>query len=217
MMEQSKNIIVDYLEALVVALVLALFIRAFVVQAYTIPSGSMLDTLQIGDFLLVNKFSYGVKIPFTHKVIVNIGEPEHGDIVVFENPSDSGKDDYIKRVIGLPGDTVELRDRTLYRNGQKVDEPYVRAPLPGGLSHDKNNYGPITVPAESFFMMGDNRDDSFDSRAWGFVPRAKLRGKAWRIYWSWDSNAREVRWNRLGASMPSLSSPAPAAAAVQTN
>ncbi|WP_084650548.1 signal peptidase I [Desulfovibrio litoralis] len=204
-MEQSRNIIVDYIEALVIAVILALFIRAFIVQAYTIPSGSMKDTLLIGDFLLVNKFAYGIKIPFTNKTIINTGEPQHGDIIVFANPNDPDKEDYIKRVVGLPGDVLEMRDHVLYRNGEKVDESYLRELVPYGSTADKSNFASITVPPDSFFMMGDNRDESWDSRGWGFVPREKLIGKAWRIYWSWDKETSSVRWGRIGSSMQTLS------------
>jgi len=184
----------EYFEALIIALVLALFIRAFVVQAFKIPSGSMLPTLQIGDHLLVNKFIYGIKIPFTDKYIVQLKDPKRGDIIVFEYPRDPSKD-YIKRVIGTPGDTLEIRDKKVYINGEAIDEPY--AQYTGGPPQDtpRDNLGPLTVPENSYFVMGDNRDGSHDSRFWGFVERSEIKGRAFMIYWSFGGG---VRWNRIG-------------------
>ena len=190
-----QKLLKEYVEALVVALVLALIIRTFIVQAFKIPSESMVETLLVGDHLLVSKFSYDIKVPFIDKALIKTGDPEHGDVIVFEYPENRDLD-YIKRVIGLPGDTIELKDNVLYRNGQKVDEPYKRVepqPVPGS----KVNFGPITVPADKFFVMGDNRDHSQDSRYWGFVPREYIRGKAWVIYWSW-AGITDVRWGRIG-------------------
>ena len=183
----------EYAEAIIVALILALFIRTFLVQAFKIPSESMVDTLLVGDHLLVTKFAYDIKFPFVDKSIYKTGDPKHGDIIVFEYPEDRSMD-YIKRVIGVPGDTVELRGNVLYRNGQKVDEPYKKLdPFPG----DKADFGPVTVPPDSYFVMGDNRDHSLDSRYWGFVPREYIRGKALIIYFSW-SGPLNVRWTRIG-------------------
>ncbi len=184
----------EYGEALLWAVAFALIIRAFVVQAYTIPSGSMLQTVQIGDYVLVNKFVYGVKIPFTDRYIYRAGDPEVGDIIVFKYPEDTSID-YIKRVVGVPGDVLEMCDKQLFRNGQPVKEAYVQ--------HTRrftqyDNFGPIKVPADSYFVMGDNRDNSLDSRDWGFVPRNYIHGKAWRLYWSWDAQSHTPRWNRIG-------------------
>ena len=190
-----QKLLLEYLEALAVALVLAFVIRTFVVQAFKIPSGSMLDTLLIGDHLLVNKFLYGTHIPFTDKVIAPIEDPKHGDVIVFEFPEDTSKD-FIKRIIGVPGDVVEMKDKAVYRNGQKLDEPYVKHTDPG-IQPRRDNFGPVTVPPGKYFVMGDNRDESYDSRFWGFVDKDKIRGKAWVIYWSWDGPA-DIRWDRIG-------------------
>lgn len=190
-----QKMLLEYLEALAVALVLAFVIRTFVVQAFKIPSGSMLDTLLIGDHLLVNKFLYGTRIPFTDKSILPMKDPADGDVIVFEFPEDTSKD-FIKRVVGVPGDVLEMKDKVLYRNGQKLDEPYVKHTDPN-IQPRRDNFGPITVPAGKYFAMGDNRDESYDSRFWGFVGKDKIRGKAWVIYWSWDGPT-DIRWNRIG-------------------
>ncbi|WP_243362208.1 signal peptidase I [Fundidesulfovibrio terrae] len=190
-----QKLLKEYVEALAVALILALVIRSFVVQAFKIPSESMVETLLVGDHLLVSKFAYGVKLPFTDKTLVKTGDPERGDVIVFEYPENRDLD-YIKRIIGIPGDVIELKNNVLYRNGQKVDEPYKRVEanmVPG----TKSTYGPITVPEGQYFVMGDNRDHSQDSRYWGFVPREYIRGKAWVIYWSW-AGITDIRWNRVG-------------------
>jgi signal peptidase I len=187
----------EYAEALVWALALAFVIRTFVVQSFTIPSGSMLQTIQIGDYLLVNKFIYGVKIPFTHKYLFRGEDPKVGDIIVFEYPRDPDTD-YIKRVVGVPGDVLEMKDKKLYRNGQLVQEDYVQHTR---RYTEYDNFGPITVPADSYFAMGDNRDNSLDSRDWGFVPRSAIHGKAWPYYWSWDSSTNTPRWSRIGRSV----------------
>jgi signal peptidase I len=190
-----QKLLLEYLEALAVALVLAFVIRTFVVQAFKIPSGSMLDTLLIGDHLLVNKFLYGTRIPFTDKTILPVEEPGRGDVIVFEFPEDTSKD-FIKRIIGVPGDVIEMKDKAVLRNGEKLVEPYIKHTDPG-IQQRRDNFGPITVPAGRYFVMGDNRDESYDSRFWGFVDKEKIRGKAWVIYWSWDGPA-EIRWSRIG-------------------
>jgi signal peptidase I len=203
----SKSVIREYAEAIFIAVLLALFIRAFVVQAFKIPSGSMKPTLQIGDHILVNKFVYGIKIPFTDKELLPIGHPARQDIVVFRYPVDPSKD-FIKRVIGLPGDTVLIRDKIVFVNGQQLDEPYTtfsdKRILPAAAS-PRDNMNAITVPPSSLFVMGDNRDESYDSRFWKFVDMSQLKGKAFIIYWSWNSDGElawspemsYVRWNRL--------------------
>lgn len=193
---KQKNVIWEYSEILIVALVLAMIIRAFLVQAYKIPSGSMLETLQIGDYLLVTRFNYDIKIPFTDKSIVRTGDPEHGDIVVFRYPVDPDQN-YIKRVIGLPGDTIEIREKKVFRNGKLITEPYTQFSRPWSRIEGTDNFDRITVPEGHYFCMGDNRDDSADSREWGFVPRDNIQGKAWIIYWSWKSMT-DIRWNRIG-------------------
>ena len=190
----------ENIEAILVAIVIALFIRTFAVQAFKIPSGSMKQTLQIGDHILVNKFVYGVKIPYLRKNIIPLKKPKRGDIVVFKYPVDPNKD-FIKRVVGIPGDVIEIRDKKLHVNGQQVNHEYGVYTDPNVLAaHERprDNFGPITVPERSLFVMGDNRDESFDSRFWGFVDYKALNGKAFIIYWSWDKENFGVRWGRLG-------------------
>ena len=194
--EPQKSLFREYGEALIIALVLAFFIRTFLFQAFTIPSGSMLETVQIGDYLLVNKFSYGVKNPFTGNYLIERDGPQIGDIIVFEYPGYPSVD-YIKRVEGLPGDVIEVRDKELYRNGELIREDYVQHIHPTTIGR-LDNIGPVTVPEGEYFVMGDNRDNSEDSRAWGTVKRKAIHGKAWRSYWSWDSEAGRPRLSRLG-------------------
>ncbi len=186
----------ENIEAILIAVVIAMFIRTFIVQAFKIPSGSMLETLQIGDQILVNKFIYGVKLPFTDgKDLISVKDPERGDIVVFKYPEDPTKD-FIKRVIAVAGDTVEIIDKQLYVNDRKIEnEPYAHyskrwTPL--------DNLPRIKVPENKIFVMGDNRDNSHDSRAWGYVDLSQVRGEAFMIYWSWDSKNFGVRWRRIG-------------------
>ncbi len=193
---KQRNVIWEYTEALLVAIVLAVVIRFFIVQAYKIPSGSMLETLQIGDYLLVTRFNYGIKIPFTDREILHTGDPQRGDIIVFKYPRDTSQD-YIKRIEGLPGDTIEMRNKQLYRNGQKVVEPYIQNIRPNQRIPGVDDMAPIRVPEGKYFVMGDNRDGSADSREWGFVPREYIQGKAWIIYWSWASFT-DIRWGRIG-------------------
>jgi signal peptidase I len=225
----------EYIEALLVAVVLALIIRAFVVQAFKIPSGSMLETLQVGDQLLVSKFQYGVRMPFTGKQLIPISDPARGDIIVFEYPFDPRLDatrpqlkdvDFVKRIVALPGDTVEIRAKEVFVNGEHVTGPYVQhvredleqSPLPEGhpaitidpkayfdhcedatnICRAKRDWMPaVTVPEGHYFVMGDNRDESFDSRFWGFVSRESIKGKAMVIYWSW-TGPTNIRWSRIG-------------------
>ena len=198
---QGKSVWREYLEAIVVAVVLALLIRAFVVQAFTIPSESMRDTLLVGDYLLVNKFGYGPKYPFTQTYIWEGSDPQHGDIIVFKAP-DSPDVDYIKRIVGVPGDVLEMRNKVLYRNNQIVDEPYTRFIDPRPHAR-RDNFSPITVPEGKYFMLGDNRDGSEDSRFWKnqFVERSAIHGKAWRMYWSWNGETYRPRLGRLGMSI----------------
>lgn len=205
---RAKSVLREYTEAIVIAILLALVIRAFVVQAFKIPSGSMKPTLLIGDHILVNKFIYGIKVPFTDYELIHISNPKRGDIVVFEYPVDPSKD-FIKRVIGLPGDTIRIDNKVVYVNDQALIEPYAVQSddkiLPAGVS-PRDNVGPLVVPPRSLFVMGDNRDESYDSRFWKFVSMDALKGKAFIIYWSWNKEGRfvlnpnesYVRWNRLG-------------------
>ena len=182
------------------ALLLALFIRTFIVQAFKIPSGSMIPTLQIGDHILVNKLAYGVRVPFWEQYLVRFGEVQRGDVVVFVFPEDRSKD-FIKRVVAVAGDRVEVRGKNVYVNGKQIDDPYAHFegddPQAFGVS-TRDDYGPKTVPENHVFVLGDNRDRSYDSRFWGFVDLGEVRGKAFLIYWSWDGGDRWVRWERLG-------------------
>ncbi len=223
----------EFGESILIALVLALVIRAFLVQAFSIPSGSMERTLLVGDYLLVNKLAYGIRNPFTNSVLIATGTPQRGDVVVFIYPQSPDKD-YIKRVIGLPGDRIQIVDKKLYINGQltQIPPPSDNPEAPRAIYADpeitqteRDNFGPIVVPPDSYFVMGDNRDKSYDSRFWGFVPMQNLKGRAFIIYFSWagdgqpqatllpslarglqgliynhawDSSAFRVRWQRIG-------------------
>ena len=195
-----KSTFKEYAEAIITAIILALVIRAFVVQAFKIPSGSMLETLQIGDHLLVNKFLYGLDLPFSDKKVFALWGPERGDIVVFKYPEDPRRD-FIKRVIAIGGETVEGRDRLIYVDGKPIPEPYVKHTettiLPGDVSK-RDNFGPIRIPEGKVFVMGDNRENSHDSRFWGFVDLEYIRGKAFIIYWSQDGGLLHPRWGRMG-------------------
>ncbi len=197
--KDKKKLLWEYVEAIATALILALIIRAYIVQAFKIPSGSMIPTLLIGDHILVNKFLYGTKIPFTDTKILEFRKPEKGDIIVFKYPENPEKD-FIKRVIATAGDTVEERNKIVYVNGHPRTEPYVQHSdmnIRAGSMDPRDNFGPITIPPDKVFVMGDNRDQSYDSRYWGFVDRKSIRGKALLIYWSWNPE-NWVRWNRTG-------------------
>lgn len=191
-----QKMLKEYSEALIIALVLAMIIRTFFIQAFKIPSGSMLDTLLIGDHLLVSKINYGVKVPFTDNYLVQFSDPKHEEIIVFEFPEDPSKD-FIKRVIGVPGDTIEIKDKVVYRNGTALDEPYVQHTDPSIRNGPRDNKALFTVPEGKYFVMGDNRDESYDSRFWGFVDKGKIKGKAWILYWSWQGFG-DIRWDRIG-------------------
>ena len=193
----AKSTFREYAEALLVALLLALVIRTFVVQAFKIPSGSMLPTLQIGDHILVNKFIYGLRVPIYGTRFFSFFHPEHQDVIVFVFPEDRDKD-FIKRVIGIPGDTVEVRHKKVYLNGQPIEDAHAHYTEGEGPA-PRDTFGPVTVPPGNVFVMGDNRDHSFDSRFWGFVPFEDIKGKAFVIYWSWDGEDHWVRWSRLGS------------------
>ena len=198
--QPKKNIFREYGEAILIAVILALFIRTFVVQAFKIPSGSMKPTLLVGDHILVNKFIYGVKLPFSDITLIPVKDPKRGDIVVFEFPEDPKKD-FIKRVIAVAGDTVQIRNKKVYINDKPMDDPYGTHLDPHsirGEARPRDNFGPVTVPAKSLFVMGDNRDHSYDSRFWGFVNLPAVKGKAFIMYWSWDKENTGIRWRRLG-------------------
>ena len=203
---RKKSIFREYVEAALIAILLALIIRTFVVQAFKIPSGSMEPTLLIGDHILVNKFIYGIKVPFTDHYIFQLSKPKRGDVVVFKWPKNEEKD-FIKRVIGISGDKIEIKNDVLYVNDEKIMTQYI------GIHKDKyinslnkyleffgeskhyiadeyskhERFGPVIVPENSIFVMGDNRDNSHDSRYWGFVSLPKIKGKAMIIYWSWPN------------------------------
>jgi signal peptidase I len=207
---KRKSTLREYTEAILVAAVFFLVIRTFVIQAFRIPTGSMEDTLLVGDFLFVNKFLYGAPIPFTDTRTPAIRQPRHGDIMVFKYPKDPSRD-FIKRVIGLPGDTIEIRDKTVYVNGVAQRETYAKFSSsriqPKGYQNpdiyppgagNRDNYGPYVVPQGDYFMMGDNRDNSEDSRFWGPLDLHLIKGKALFIYWSWNKEQMRPRLSRLG-------------------
>ena len=184
----KKSAFRDTIDSIVVAFVIAMIIRALFIQAFKIPSGSMLDTLQIGDHILVNKLSY------------LFSDPEHDDIIVFEYSLEPDKD-YIKRVIGVPGDKIRIEDKVVYRNGVKLEPDYTRfeysSSLPASIS-PRDNIEEFTVPEGAFFVMGDNRDASFDGRFWGLVDKDSIVGRAFIIYWSWGGGGTfNVRFDRI--------------------
>jgi len=202
-------------------------IRTFLVEAFKIPSGSMENTLQVGDFLLVNKLVYGAEVPFTHTRLPRIRDPKRGDVIVFEWPEDRTKN-FVKRLVGEPGDTVEMREGTLIRNDTVITERYIEHTEPdmdpapedfrwqrdylartpatmGGYHPSRNNWGPLVVPKGNYFVLGDNRDNSLDSRYWGFVPDSLLKGRPMMIYYSYAPDTVDtfawlthIRWTRLG-------------------
>ncbi|MBA4372501.1 MAG: signal peptidase I [Thermodesulfovibrio sp.] len=207
-MRRKKNPsgIRETIEAVLIAFLIALVIRTFVIQAFKIPSGSMLSTLQIGDHILVNKIFMGtpIDIPFTNINLFRMPgfkKPQHGDIVVFKYPEDP-KRDFIKRVVAVGGDTVEVRDKIVYVNGKELVEPYIQHVdpeiRPRGID-PRDNFGPAAVPKGSVFVMGDNRDQSYDSRFWGFVDMSQIKGNAVVIYWSWDGTKSWPRFGRIGS------------------
>ncbi len=201
MPEFKKSTAREYFESIVIAVILALFVRTFVVQAFKIPTGSMEENLLIGDHLLVNKFVFGPTLSNVERALLPIGTIHRRDVIVFKYPEEPDRD-FIKRVIGLPGETVELRQKKVYINGTALEEPYAHylQPAPSAVdlqevtSFDvRDRYGPVTVPADQYFVMGDNRDNSQDSRYWGFLPRGHIKGKALLIYWSYDADASDYQ------------------------
>jgi signal peptidase I len=202
--ERKKSIVREYSESIIIAVLLALLIRAFVVQAFKIPSGSMKPTLQVGDHILVNKFIYGIKlrVPFTalNYTLIPISSPKRNDVVVFIFPKETNKD-FIKRVIGLPGDTLQIKDKKIYINNQPMDDPhgtFTDQRIIPEMEQPRDNIGPLVIPPHMIFVMGDNRDESYDSRFWGFVDQKQILGQAFIIYWSWDRTEFGIRWKRLG-------------------
>lgn len=210
-----------------VSVLLFLVIRTFLIEAFKIPSGSMENTLQVGDFLLVNKLVYGAEVPFTHSRLPRLREPQRGDVMVFEWPEDPTKN-FVKRLVGVPGDTVEMRDGKLIRNGLPVTERYAEHTEPdmdpapedfrwqrdyllrtpssvAGYHPSRNNWGPLVVPRGNYFVLGDNRDNSLDSRYWGFVADSLVKGRPFVIYYSYSPDSVDafawlthIRWTRLG-------------------
>lgn len=197
--KKTKSKIREFIEAILSAAVIAALVITFVVQAFKIPSGSMIPTLLIGDHLFVNKFIYGVKIPYFRKTIIPITDPKRGDVIVFIYPKDRSKD-YIKRVIGIGGDKIEIKNKQIFLNDQPYTDTvgiYGDALVYTAETQPRDNFGPVIVPAGALFVMGDNRDSSLDSRFWGFVDLKDVQGKAFIIYWSWNSEETSVRWDRL--------------------
>ena len=207
----KKSIAREYLESLVVAFILATFIRTFVVQAFKIPTGSMENNLLIGDHLLVNKVVYPPSLGALEDALMARKPIQRGHVVVFKYPEDPSRD-FIKRVIGLPGETIEVRAKRVYIDGQPLDEPYVHFLEPPlrpedpeyGIRYDGrgDDYGPRTIPEGQLFVMGDNRDNSKDSRYWGFLPADQVKGRALMVYWSYEASRDEyhrtglVDWTR---------------------
>ena len=205
---RRKSVVREYAEAIAIAILLALVIRTLIVQAFTIPSGSMMETMLVGDYILVNKFLYGPELPLTDWRLPALRAPGRGDIIVFKYPQDE-KRDFIKRIVATPGEQVTIRGHQVSINGRPLSEPYTRrvdSAMTGASPPTYCGYAygcePTTVPADSYFVMGDNRDNSQDSRYWGFVKREKIKGKAFLIYWSWDSDRHWLRWWRLGKYIP---------------
>lgn len=220
-MPSTKSIIREYAEALIIAIILALTIRVFVVQAFKIPSGSMIPTLLIGDHILVSKLAYGIQLPkdcefqlsfpplicYSSTMVMDFDPPQRGDVIVFRYPEDENKD-FIKRLIGVPGDVIEIRNKQVIVNGERlIDKDFTQRVDPGiidGRINPRDNLGPLTVPPDSYFVMGDNRDQSLDSRFWGFVKINKIKGRAFLVYWSWNGQGswtEWVRWDRIGKSI----------------
>jgi len=208
----KKSTAREYFESIVIAVILALFIRTFVVQAFKIPTGSMEENLLIGDHLLVNKFVFGPTATPIERGVLPVGRIRRGDVIVFKYPEEPERD-FIKRVIGLPGETVELREKRVFINGTRLDEPYVHFLQPPGQNSEfhevtsfdvRERYGPVTVPPTHFFVMGDNRDNSQDSRYWGFLPRDYVKGKALVIYWSYEADREDYAEDGAGATVKGL-------------
>ena len=217
----------EWIKSLVIAFFFFLVIRTFAVEAFRIPTSSMEGTLLVGDFLLVNKAVYGAQVPGTSVRLPAFGEPERGDVVVFVPPHEPTKN-YVKRLVGMPGDTLAMRDKVLYLNGESVDEPYARHADPMD-AHDvgmrwqreylvkasrmryrptRDNWGPLVVPDQQYFVLGDNRDDSEDSRYWGFVDGESIKGKPLFVYYSFNPRTldhapwlTEIRWDRIGGAI----------------
>ena len=206
----KKSTLREYFESIIVAVILALFIRTWVVQAFKIPTGSMEQNLLIGDHLLVNKFAHGPTPSEMERTLLPVKPVHRGDIVVFKYPEEPERD-FIKRVIGLPGETLEIRRKRVFIDGAPIGEPYVAALLPPGIGSQasisfsaRDDYGPVTIPPAQYFVMGDNRDNSQDSRYWGFLPRSYFKGKALMVYWSYETQQEADRGGGVGATLRRL-------------
>ena len=206
--KKVKSVFREYAEAIFIALLLALFIRTFILQAFKIPSGSMEKTLLIGDHILVSKFAYGIHIPneipfldikLFDDIILSQEVPKRGEVIVFKYPKNESRD-FIKRVIGVPGDILEVRRQKVYINNQLYEEEHVwHTEMPQNDRFvPRDDFGPVIVPPKHLFMMGDNRENSQDSRFWGFLNIDKVKGKALVIYWSWNAIDNWVRFDRFG-------------------
>lgn len=225
----ERNVMWEWVKSIAVAVVVWLLLRTFLLEAFRIPSPSMENTLLVGDFLFVNKAVYGAEVPLIHKHLPAYREPKRGDVLVFDSVEEEGLK-VVKRLIGVPGDTLSMESGILFRNGQRADEPWVRHDLPNksespdyrlkmrnwqskhlapgvnaeSYNPDLQDWGPIVVPPDSLFMMGDNRDMSYDGRYWGFLPRANVRGTPLIIYYSYDPSSwralkglTAIRWGRI--------------------
>jgi signal peptidase I len=192
-----KGKVREYAEAFILAIILALFIRTFVIQAFKIPSPSMVPTLLVGDHILVNKFLYGINLPFVHGKVLSIRNPRRGDVVVFRFP-ENPKVDFIKRCIATGGETIEIKDKKIYINGKHIKDPHAYFTDNTRVLETRDNFGPFTVPKGKIFVMGDNRDNSNDSRFWGTVDLSAVLGKAVVIYWSWNGKKVWPRFGRIG-------------------
>ena len=210
----KKSTVREYFESIVIAVILALFIRTFVVQAFKIPTGSMEENLLIGDHLLVNKFVFGPAESSLERTLLPITTIKRGDVIVFKYPEEPERD-FIKRVIGLPGETLEVREKKVYVDGRQLQEPYAHYLQPAASPSEfqeltsfdvRDRYGPVTVPANQYFVMGDNRDNSQDSRYWGFLPRANIKGRALVIYWSYQAEREDYEDEGAGATVRKLAS-----------
>jgi len=224
---QHWGLFLEWAKSFTIAIILFLFVRTFLVEAFKIPSGSMEKTLLVGDFLLVNKMVYGAEIPFTGKHLPAIRHPQRGDVIVFQWPLDPSKN-FVKRLVGVPGDTLYMKSGELYVNGEHQNERYVTHsepdmdPSPPDFDWQKkyvvktaeaaavsqpsrNNWGPLVVPKDEYFVLGDNRDNSLDSRYWQFVPDSLIRGRPMFVYYSYDPDSLDrmswltrIRWTRIG-------------------
>ena len=208
----KKSTLREYFESIAIAVILALFIRTFIVQAFKIPTGSMEQNLLIGDHLLVNKFVFAPTGSALERAVLPVNTVKRDDVVVFKYPEEPDRD-FIKRIIGLPGETVEVREKKVYINGNPLTEPFVHFLQPpsseSGL-HEvtsldvRERYGPVTIPADQYFVMGDNRDNSQDSRYWGFLPRDYIKGRALVIYWSYEAERGDDEEGGAGATIRGL-------------